>query len=155
MESSLQNTSDRAIFECLAKSFIFGFIMGVNWDLFRPAPDGGCVKWKTTDATLFPHGRGMIKSLAHHALFKKCLERHTLTTKKLASQLQSRSSVPGFDGFVLFADHLTDPSAWIWKHAGILTFDLTLTWHMTLTLNVSMVCVRLDEIFRTPPRPSR
>ena len=52
--------------------------MGVNWDLFRPAPDGGYVKWKTTDAILFPHGRDMRKSLAHHALFKKYLERHTL-----------------------------------------------------------------------------
>ena len=78
LESSLQNTSDRAIFKRLVKSFIFGFIMGVNGGLFRPVPDGGCVKWKTTDAILFLHGRGMIKSLAHHALFKKYLERHTL-----------------------------------------------------------------------------
>ena len=52
--------------------------MGVNGELFRPAPDGGCVKWKMIDAILFPHGRDMIKSLAHHALFKKYLERHTL-----------------------------------------------------------------------------
>ena len=36
-----------------------------------PEPDGGSVKWKTTNAILFRHVRGMIKSLAHHALFKK------------------------------------------------------------------------------------
>ena len=28
MESSHQSTSDRAIFKCLGKSFIFGFVMG-------------------------------------------------------------------------------------------------------------------------------
>ena len=35
--------------------------MGVNCNLFRSAPDGDRVKWKTTDAILFPGGRGMKK----------------------------------------------------------------------------------------------
>ena len=34
LESSHQNTSYRATFKCMAKRFIFGFIMGVTWDLF-------------------------------------------------------------------------------------------------------------------------
>ena len=68
LESSHQNTSDRAIFKCLAKSFIFGFIMGVNWDLFRSALNGDWVKWKTTDAILFPHMMSTIKSRGRHAL---------------------------------------------------------------------------------------
>ena len=60
--------SHRAIFKCLVKSFIFGLIMGVNWEIFHPTPDGGWVKWKMTDTILFPHMMSTIKSWAHHAL---------------------------------------------------------------------------------------
>ena len=68
LESSLQNTSDHTIFICLEKGLIFGSIMGVNWDYFCSEQDGGRVKWKMTDAILFPHVMSTIKSWAHHAL---------------------------------------------------------------------------------------
>ena len=63
--------SDRATFKCPAKSFIFGFVMGVNWDekgLCRSAPDGAWVKSKTTDAISFPHMMSTIKSCGHRTL---------------------------------------------------------------------------------------
>ena len=56
------------ILKCPAKSLIFGFIMGVNWDLFRSALNGVWFKWKTTDAILFPHMKSTLKSCWHRAL---------------------------------------------------------------------------------------
>ena len=67
MESSHQNTSDHAIFKCLAKICIFVFIMGSQLrPFFRSEQDGGRVKWKTTDAILFP--QMMSISCGHDAL---------------------------------------------------------------------------------------
>ena len=76
LESFHPNTSYPAIFKFLSKRFIFYFKMEVNWELFRLGPDGGRVKWKTTDVILFPHGRGMIKSHGHHALKKMSWATH-------------------------------------------------------------------------------
>ena len=42
-----------------------------GYGFYKPHPCQSLVKWKTTDAILFLYGRGTIKSLAHHALFKK------------------------------------------------------------------------------------
>ena len=38
LESSPQNTSDGAIFECLAKILFFGLIMGGQWETKRAGP---------------------------------------------------------------------------------------------------------------------
>ena len=44
LESSHQSTSDRAVFKCMGKSLLFGFIMGVNWNLFY---------WRRADFTFW------------------------------------------------------------------------------------------------------
>ena len=95
LKFSHQNTSDRAIFKCLGKSFISDIIMRVNWNFFRAAPDGGWIKWKTTHAILFPVERGMIKSHRHHAP-EKYLGWHSLMVSHLGElSVRSGTILPG------------------------------------------------------------